>query len=79
MSGRMKNLIHEPCWWYFTFGGGQKHAGHFVKFFGTWMATRQKMFDKYGSNWAFQYSEEEWESMQDNPWLETELIEDSGD
>lgn len=47
-------------WYYFTFGCGQQHAGHYVKIFGTFSGTRKKMFDKYGSKWGFQYSEEEW-------------------
>ena len=47
-------------WYYFTFGVGQPHAGKFVKIRGTFEESRQKMFDKYGDRWAFQYSEVEW-------------------
>lgn len=27
---------------------------------GTYVEARKKMVDKYGTNWAFQYSEKEW-------------------
>lgn len=51
----------KPKWWYFTFGCGQKQAGFYVKIFGTYDVAREKMFEKYGSQWGFQYSEREWE------------------
>lgn len=64
-------------WWIFTFGCGQKHAGHYVKISGTFAEARKKMFEKYGDEWCFQYSEEEWEKMKNdkNRWwsMETEL------
>ena len=50
-------------WYYFTFGCGQKHAGHYVKIFGTFDSTRKKMFEKYGRAWGFQYAEEDWEEF----------------
>lgn len=50
----------ERRWWYFTFGCGQKHAGHYVRFYGTFDEARQKMFTAYGSEWAQQYSEDNW-------------------
>lgn len=53
-------------WWVFTFGCGQKHEGKYVKIYGTHEDARNKMFDKYGSEWAFQYSMEQW-----NNWLES--------
>jgi len=68
-----------PCeeWWYFTFGCGQKHAGKYVKIMGTFNQARHKMFDKYGKDWGFQYSEKRWKEMEENPnrfWpMETEL------
>ncbi len=65
--------------WIFTFGANQQHAGHYVKFTGTFEEAREKMLQKYGYEWGFQYSEEEWEELENNPnrwWkLETELIE----
>ncbi len=64
-------------YWIFTFGSGQKHAGHYVKIKGTYGSARQKMVDKYGLSWAFQYSEEEWNKFKEDPnrwWpMETEL------
>ena len=56
----------EESWWIFTFGWGQPHENTYVKIWGTFESARQKMFDKYGDMWAFQYSEEKW-----NNWLET--------
>lgn len=65
--------------WIFTFGCGQKHEGHYVKISGSFYEARQKMFDRFGSEWCFQYSEEEWERMKNDPkrdWdMETELEE----
>lgn len=51
----------KPKWWYMTFGCGQKYAGYYVKIYGTYNQARKKMFDKYGKEWSFQYSEKEWE------------------
>lgn len=47
-------------WWIFTFGSGQKYSGKFCKVYGTFNSARQKMFDHYGDNWAFQYTLDEW-------------------
>lgn len=47
-------------YWIFTFGSGQQHAGYYVKIRGTFDEARAKMFEKYGEDWSFQYSEEEW-------------------
>lgn len=56
------NLPKEKDEYYiFTFGVGQKHGGYYVKIKGTYGGARQKMFDKYGKEWAFQYSEEQWQ------------------
>lgn len=56
------NRIPEKNW-YFTFGCGQPNAGYYVKIKGTYDSARQKMFDRYGEDWGFQYSEEEWKSL----------------
>ena len=53
-------------WWIFTFGYGQKHAGKYVKIWGTHDSARNKMFEKYGSEWSFQHSLEDW-----NNWIES--------
>lgn len=70
----------EPQWWIFTFGVGQPNGGHYVKFYGTYSEARDKMFEKYGTRWGFQYSEEDWLKDLNNPnrtWeMETELLED---
>lgn len=64
-------------YWIFTFGCGHYHAGKYVKILGTFSEARQKMVDKYGRNWAFQYSGEEWTRLYNDPNrcypLETEL------
>lgn len=49
-------------WWVFTFGVGQKHRGHYVRRFGTYGSAREQMVRKYGREWAFQYSQEEWDA-----------------
>ena len=46
--------------WIFTFGYGQPNAGHYVKIFGTIGEAREEMMSRFGTKWAFQYSEEEW-------------------
>lgn len=53
--------------WFFTFGSGQNYAGHFVKIEGTYAEARSEMFRRYGSDWAFQYSESDWQKMKNDP------------
>ena len=57
--------MEEKQWWTFTFGYGQKHQGKYVGIYGTYESARQKMFERYGSEWAFQYSEQEWKDWED--------------
>ena len=64
--------------WIFTFGSGQKHAGHFVRIQAeSWIEARREMFDRFGDQWGFQYTEEEWNEWERNrpPYvpIETEL------
>lgn len=54
------NKLPEKENWIFTFGYGQQHEGKYVRVTGTRSEAREKMFNKYGPEWAFQYSEEEW-------------------
>ena len=65
--------------WIFTFGSGQKHVGHYVIFTGSYNEARDKMCEKFGTHWGFQYSEQEWEDMKNDPnrfWdMETPLEE----
>ena len=62
-------------YWIFTFGCGHENAGKYVKIAGSFGEARAKMCEKYGTAWAFQYSEEEWAN---NPYAlekEMEVIE----
>lgn len=65
--------------WYFTFGVGQPNEGHYITLEGSYIQARSEMCDKYGMDWGFQYSEEEWLEMENDPhrwWpLETPLEE----
>lgn len=51
-------------WWTFTFGCGQKHEGMYVRIYETYDSARELMFERYGSEWAFQYNEAEWEDWE---------------
>ena len=70
---------NKEQWYRFTFGCGQKHAGHFVKFYGTFSEAREQMCKKYGTDWCFQYSEKEWqdniERAKGQYEVETELVD----
>lgn len=68
-------------WYIFTFGYGQEHAGHYVRLYGTYSETRQKMFEMFGDKWAFQYEEQDWlESTKRLPFYlrEKEMVIDNG-
>ena len=68
--------VQKKDWYYFTFGCGQEHEGHYVKIYGTYSEARRKMLDRYGEKWGFQYSEKEWKEWAKKcpPYLlETEL------
>lgn len=56
--------MEEKQWWTFTFGYGQEHEGKYVKIYGTYDSARKKMFKQYGQEWAFQYSEAEWQEWE---------------
>lgn len=53
--------MDDRQWYIFTFGSGQRYAGRYVKFFGTYDEARQQMIDLFGLEWAFQYSQDEWD------------------
>lgn len=57
--------MEEKQWWIFTFGYGQQYEGMYVKIYGTFDSARRKMFERYGDEWAFQYSEKEWKDWED--------------
>lgn len=63
--------------WIFTFGCGQEYSGHCVRISGSYGEARNKMVEKFGPDWAFQYSVDEWEKLSSNknlPYkLETEI------
>ena len=62
----MLNL--EQSSWIFTFGHGQLYQGKYVRVYADdYMSARQKMVDRYGTAWAFQYSSDEWEEMKNDP------------
>ncbi len=46
--------------WYFTFGFGQVHEGRYHVIEGSYKDARERMVEKFGKKWAFQYSEEQW-------------------
>lgn len=50
-------------WWVFTFGCGHTYAGYYVKIKGTYAEAREKMVEKYGIKWAFQYPWEVWQKL----------------
>ena len=51
--------------WIFTFGSNHELKGKCVRISGTKEEAREKMIEKYGLHWAFQYSVEEWVKMHD--------------
>lgn len=54
--------------WYFTFGCGQPLGGNCQPILApSYSAARAMMCSIYGDKWAFQYSQEQWESNRDNP------------
>lgn len=61
------NLPKGSRIWYFTFlGSDPVHKNHVQPIIArSYMDARYAMFEKYGSYWAFQYSEDEW-----NKWCE---------
>lgn len=68
-------------WWVFTFGCGHRNRGHYVRIYGTFEGARAEMVRRYGREWAFQYTQEQWdeaeENLRANGWpVETELKED---
>lgn len=69
--------VSKEQYWYFTFGCGQKHGGHYVKIYGTYASAMGEMFKRFGEEWCFQYSEEEWLEALNDPnrlyEMETEL------
>ena len=70
------NVVPKPKkeYWIFTFGCGHKYGGKYVRIAGDYNEARNKMVQKYGTEWAFQYSEEEWEKYRIQGYaVETEM------
>jgi hypothetical protein len=42
--------------WYFTFGCGQPHAGHYHVIHDTYEGARLKMHHRFGVVWSMQYA-----------------------
>ena len=62
----MLNLEKDS--WIFTFGHGQQYAGKCVRVYAdSYGDARAKMVEKYGTHWAFQYSNDEWEEIKNDP------------
>ena len=61
--------------YYFTFGMGQAHAGQYVEIeAGNADDARNAMIERFGTAWAFQYTEEEWNEFKAKGYAnETEL------
>ena len=75
-------MSEEKRWYIFTFGCGQQHANQYVRIYGTFGSARQKMFDRYGSEWSFQYTQEEWDDWERRrpPYLPIEtMLEEMGE
>ena len=68
--------MEEKQWWTFTFGDGQQHEGMYVEIYGTFESARRKMFERYGSEWAFQYNEKDWRDISE---LLLEKIDEEGE
>lgn len=65
-----KPYYREPSgeWWIFTFlNDGSEKAGKCVKIKGTYSEAREKMVEKYGTHFAFQYDEDNWEKNWNDP------------
>lgn len=62
----------------FTFGGGHELQGYCQPIFASsYNEARNKMVELHGLSWAFSYTEENWETIKNDPGrifkLETEL------
>ncbi len=50
-------------YWYFTFGVGHGNRMFFVRIKGTSGEARERMIELFGTMWAFQYCEKEFEGQ----------------
>lgn len=59
----------EKTNWIFTFGSNHAFPKRYVKIYGTYQSARSAMMKAFGSKWAFQYSEQEWNEKINSPRL----------
>lgn len=59
MSDIRPIVVEEEKDWYFTFGCGQVHAGHYHVIHGTKDSAREEMFQRFGPKWSMQYDSAE--------------------
>lgn len=62
--------------WRFTFGDNHAHPGYCQPIIGTFQSARHKMFELYGDQWCMQYSEKEWNEIENDPDRYWEMEED---
>ena len=63
-------------YYYFTFGVEHPvHAKHYVKLWGTYEDTRNKMFEAFGDKWAGQYDEKDWQASREKYFYDYTEIE----
>ena len=63
----MMGVNEEKQIWRFTFGCGKQHDGYCKPILGTFSSAREKMFELYGGEWCLQYSENEWNTIKNDP------------
>lgn len=60
---------------YFTFGVGHKLGGHCQPIQAkNHQEARQKMFEMHGKEWAFQYTEKQWEKATEEGFANEKLL-----
>jgi hypothetical protein len=64
----MGGIIMEKQRFYFTFGDGHMYSGCCQPIMADdYYSARARMMKEYGNKWAFQYTEEQWNGMKNNP------------
>ena len=65
MNEQIKTELEVPKRenWYFTFCQSDEKRNGYAKFYGTVGESRQQMVDIWGTYWAFQYSEKDFEGQ----------------
>lgn len=69
----VEDKLTKPQWFVFTLG---PHESQYVRIWGTYEEARQKMVQKYGREWGFQYTDEGWQDwLHRKPkWLPEETL-----